>query len=195
DLLGKACVVPNSLPHGIVVADVVRVRVDESHFCRPYAVFAINSPAVVSQINQEMKGSTRPRVNLNDLRDLEIPLAPLSEQQRIVAKLEKLLGKVDACQRRLVRTPALLKRFRQSVLAAACSGRLTADWRERNPNIASVTAVFPNLKDTTDLPDTWAWCPFGDYVENFDGKRIPISANEREKRKGKFPYYGASGVI
>src|SRR5206468_9441854 len=34
DPLGKACVVPNSLPHGIVVADVVRVRVDESHFCR-----------------------------------------------------------------------------------------------------------------------------------------------------------------
>src|SRR5439155_16439844 len=62
------------------------------------------------------------------------PLPPLAEQRRIVVKLETLLGKVDACQQRLARIPILLKRFRQSVLAAACSGRLTADWREENPN-------------------------------------------------------------
>ena len=62
--------------------------------------------------------------------DFEMPLAPLAEQRRIVAKLETLLGKVDVCQRRLAKIPRLLKRFRQSVLAAACSGRLTADWRE-----------------------------------------------------------------
>ena len=49
-----------------------------------------------------------------------------------MAKLETLLGKVEAFQRRLTKIPRLLKRFRQSVLAAACSGRLTADWRERN---------------------------------------------------------------
>ena len=60
---------------------------------------------------------------------------PLAEQRRIVAKLETLLGKVDASQQRLAKIPVLLKRFRQSVLAAACSGRLTADWREENPNV------------------------------------------------------------
>ncbi|HAB16977.1 MAG TPA: type I restriction endonuclease subunit S, partial [Verrucomicrobiales bacterium] len=68
----------------------------------------------------------------NHLRDLEIPLAPLAEQRRIVAKLETMLSKVDACQQRLAKIPVLLKRFRQSVLAAACSGHLTADWREEN---------------------------------------------------------------
>jgi type I restriction enzyme S subunit len=54
---------------------------------------------------------------------------PLAEQRRIVAKLEVLLGKVSACQKRLATIPVLLERFRQSVLGAACSGRLTADWR------------------------------------------------------------------
>ena len=72
------------------------------------------------------------RVPTSFMEGLEIPLAPLNEQQRIAAKLEKLLGQVDTCQTRLARIPALLKRFRQSVLAAACSGRLTADWREKN---------------------------------------------------------------
>jgi type I restriction enzyme S subunit len=73
--------------------------------------------------------------NINNLKaehfsEIEVPIAPLAEQTRIVVKLENLLGQVDACQHRLAKIPSLLKRFRQSVLAAACSGHLTADWRE-----------------------------------------------------------------
>jgi type I restriction enzyme S subunit len=71
------------------------------------------------------------------LEKTELPLAPSAEQRRITAKLEKVLGKVDDCQKRLAKIPMLLKRFRQSVLAAACSGRLTTDWRESNPQAES----------------------------------------------------------
>jgi len=45
------------------------------------------------------------------------------------------------------------------------------------------------------LPSGWVWCALGDYVENLDGKRVPISSKLRESRKGAFPYYGASGII
>lgn len=72
--------------------------------------------------------------NINNLKaehfsEIEVPVAPLAEQRRIVAKLERLLGQVDGCQQRLAKIPALLKRFRQAVLGAACSSRLTVDWR------------------------------------------------------------------
>jgi type I restriction enzyme S subunit len=70
------------------------------------------------------------RVPTRFMEETGIPLAPLNEQSRIAAKLELLLDKVDACQKRFAKIPILLKRFRQAVLAAACSGRLTADWRE-----------------------------------------------------------------
>src|SRR6185295_17288565 len=60
----------------------------------------------------------------------DLCLPPLPEQRRIIAKLEDLLAKVSSSRQRLARVPGLLKRFRQSVLAAACSGRLTTDWRE-----------------------------------------------------------------
>jgi type I restriction enzyme, S subunit len=132
DPVGKACLIPCSLSNGIIVADVVRARMDENRALRKYVSYAINSPIVVSEINLKVKGSTRPRVNLGHIRELEIPLAPHREQHRIVAKLEKLLAKVDACKERLEKIPAILKRFRQSVLAAACSGRLTSDWRQKN---------------------------------------------------------------
>ena len=71
------------------------------------------------------------RVPTRFIEELEVPVPPVAEQRRIVAKLEQLLGIVDACQQRLAKVPALLKRFRQSVLAAGCSGWLTADWREQ----------------------------------------------------------------
>ncbi len=63
------------------------------------------------------------------LRDAQIPLAPLPEQKRIADKLDATLARVDACRERLARVAPIIKRFRQSVLAAATSGRLTADWR------------------------------------------------------------------
>jgi type I restriction enzyme S subunit len=63
----------------------------------------------------------------------QIPLPPLAEQTRIVAKVEALLARVNVVRERLAKVPAILKRFRQAVLTAACSGRLTEEWREDNP--------------------------------------------------------------
>jgi len=88
---------------------------------------------------ENREGTTVQSVKSETLREFELPLPPLAEQRRIVAKLEELLGKVSSSQQRLSRVPGLLKRFRQSVLAAACSGRLTADWREQNPDAIPAT--------------------------------------------------------
>jgi type I restriction enzyme S subunit len=52
------------------------------------------------------------------------------EQSRIAAKLDTTLAAVDACRQRLDGVAAILKRFRQAVLAAATSGELTREWRE-----------------------------------------------------------------
>ena len=70
------------------------------------------------------------RVPKDFLMGREIPLAPFLEQKRIVRKLDAVLARVDATRVRLARVPALLKQFRQAVLAAATSGALTEEWRE-----------------------------------------------------------------
>lgn len=60
---------------------------------------------------------------------MEIPLPPKAEQTRIANQLDTLLARVQACNDRFDAIPALLKRFRQTVLDAATTGRLTEDWR------------------------------------------------------------------
>ncbi len=113
--------------------------------------------------------STLPKEEL--LQDTVV-VPPLDEQRRIVAKLEKLLGKVDACQQRLAKIPVLLKRFRQSVLAAACSGRLTADWREENSDASinmSLKTKVSTAEESIEVPSPWIACRVGDVMQLKNG--------------------------
>jgi len=93
------------------------------------------------------QGGAQPNISQEIVRKHPFPLAPLAEQKRIVAKLEALLERVAGCQQRMTKIPQLLKRFRQAILAAACSGRLTADWREENPSL--------DAPKEDELPDGW----------------------------------------
>ena len=76
------------------------------------------------------KATAIPGLNREDAYRTKVNLAPLNEQKRIADKLDALLARVDACRERLDRIPLILKRFRQSVLAAATSGQLTEEWRD-----------------------------------------------------------------
>lgn len=147
-----------------------------------YLAFYLSTDDFVEFANQLNQGD-RPRVNFEQIAEHQIPVAPLNEQRRIVAKLENLLRQVDACQQRLATIPVVLKRLRQSVLAAACSGRLTADWREANPlntadsveNLIEVciaerrarlgqragSPMLPKSYELPSLPSGWSWQPLG----------------------------------
>ena len=97
---------------------------------RRFVFHLLRSPFFQNPI-LDIERSAQNGFNKDDLAEIMLPIPPLNEQQRIVVKLEKLLGKAAAAQARLRKIPVLLKRFRQSVVAAACSGRLTVDWREK----------------------------------------------------------------
>ena len=84
--------------------------------------------AILGSCSKE--GTTVASVETRLLEKLPLPLAPLNEQRRIAAKLDTTLAAVDACRQRLDGVAAILKRFRQAVLAAATSGELTREWRE-----------------------------------------------------------------
>ncbi|MEN8422256.1 restriction endonuclease subunit S [Acinetobacter junii] len=62
------------------------------------------------------------------LKELSFVIPPLAEQQVIADKLDTLLAQVDSIKARLERIPEILKQFRQSILAAAVSGKLTEEW-------------------------------------------------------------------
>jgi type I restriction enzyme S subunit len=108
-------------------------------------------------------GTTRLKLTQEAMRSIPVALAPAPEQKRIVTKIEELLKHVNASRDHLAKITKILTAFRQSVLAAACSGRLTEDWREQNP--VSLTQVADET-NYDDLPIGWKSIRVGDVIEN-----------------------------
>lgn len=131
--------------------------------------------------------------NKDDLAKIDIPIAPLSEQQRIVAKLDELMDKIDRSRARLERIPKILKRFRQSILSAAVSGKLTEEWRARNKTnneifISDTFSINEEYKLLFDLPDGWKWVALGNYVKCNRGRFSIRPRNDPRYFSGKIPF-------
>ncbi|MGL5995367.1 MAG: restriction endonuclease subunit S [Pseudomonas proteolytica] len=112
--------------------------VDSFKFLEPKFCFYLLKTLRLGDLN---KSTAIPGLNRQDAYDLEIGLPPLAEQTRIATKLDELLAQVDTLKARIDGIPVLLKRFRQSVLAAAVSGKLTEEWRTKK---ASEGTTSPN---------------------------------------------------
>ncbi len=97
---------------------------------RDYFVYWYRS--ISKHIESLGTGTTVKGIRLEVLRDLQFPISSLTEQTEIANRLDTLLAQVEVTQTRLARIPDILKRFRQSVLAAAVGGELTEEWRGKN---------------------------------------------------------------
>jgi type I restriction enzyme S subunit len=84
-------------------------------------------------------------INRAKLRALPVPLPPLPEQRRIVARIEELFSRLDAGVAALRHAKAQLQRYRQSVLAAAVTGQLTQAWREQHPDTEPAEELLERL--------------------------------------------------
>jgi len=129
--------------------------------------YSVRTPEFLDRMSELVQGALYPAVRSFDIRSFVIPIAPLAEQKRIADKLEAVLGRVDACRARLDRVPALLKRFRQSVLASATSGGLTEEWRMTNGVNDEWKNEFDNCnapEDSLELPDSWKWVAVGNLA-------------------------------
>jgi len=116
----------------------------DPEFINYYLTFAYNTGEFIKYQTQT---TNLCNLNFNEfISHVIIPIPPLNEQRRIVSKLEKLLSKVESCKDRLEKIPIILKRFRKSVLASACSGRITADWREKNPDVEPAKKLLNKIK-------------------------------------------------
>lgn len=163
ELLPRACVAPESLGPAIVKADCIRVR-SGAAVVPSFLMWVLNAPQTRERVGDSIKGVGRPRINLRDLRALELPIPPLGEQERIVAAIEEAFSKLDAGEAGLHTVRQLLKRMRDAILAAAVTGRLVP----QDPTDTPATKLLADLGvEALDspalglLPESWAWASMG----------------------------------
>lgn len=114
---------------------------------------------------QQGSGSTMLHVTKKSMEERAIPVPPTPEQRRIAAKLDTTLAAVESCRQRLDGVAAILKRFRQAVLAAATSGELTREWREESG-----------------FDFDWPEVQLGDHAVGFN-----YGTSAKSQRKGEIP--------
>lgn len=108
-----------------------------------------------------------------------IPLPPLSEQQRIVERIEELFAKLDEAKERLQEVADSFAVRKAGILHKAFTGELTKQWRREN-----------GVSD-----ESWEEKKLSEITENQDSKRIPLSKSQRDNMNRIYDYYGASGII
>lgn len=135
---GKQCIIQElPTPFGIATTEVIPIREVEGVSDKFYLFYYLLAPDVRALLTARMKGTTgRLRLGAEALAELEIPLPPLAEQCRIVAKLKALSAQLDAAVNVLKAELTRAERLQQSILKHAFSGKLVP--QDPNDEPASV---------------------------------------------------------
>ena len=159
-----------------------------------------------------------PGLSRSDYDEIEVPLPPLPEQHRIVAEIEKQFTRLDASVAALKRAQANLKRYRASVLKAACEGTLVpteaelarAEGRDYEPADRLLDHILaerrgcwesqgkgrgqykepatPDTSDLLELPEGWVWATLPQLGELNRGKSKHRPRNDPRLLGGPYPF-------
>ena len=157
------------------------------------------SPKMNYEVISSSSSTTLPIINKSRFSNLATVLPPLAEQKVIADKLDELLEQVESTKARLDAIPAILKSFRQSVLKAAVSGKLTEEWRGENeylnaPSLSEIEELWVSRYKVSDknfkkpkvtpiqnelmkLPSSWLWTQIGLACDVYVGA-TPSRKNE-----------------
>lgn len=133
------------------------IRIAVSHELQSDYIWKfMQGPVYWQQIQVVSKGTAQPGANAVILGQVAIPLPPLAEQKRIVAKLDALNAKSARARTELARIETLVSRYKQAVLSKAFNGELVG--------LVSAATEKPHAL-CWDLPFGWRWVAFEEAVE------------------------------
>ena len=196
DPLGRACIFPDDRKKSVTVVDVAIVRSGSGEFNHRWLMYFINAPAFRASVASLQSGSTRKRISRGNLARISLPVPLRSQQDGIVAEIEKQFSRLDEAVATLKRVKANLKRYKASVLKAAVESKLTEAWRKQHPNVEPASILLerilterrakwnragnyrePAVPDTTGLPllpNNWKWASLDQLLLNItDGDHQP----------------------
>jgi len=213
DPLGRACIFPGDKKKSVTVVDVCIVRPGSGSVDSKWLTYTINSPEFRSNIAALESGTTRKRIAKSKLIEIPLPVPPLSEQHRIVSKIEELFTKLDAGVRNLKKIQKEIKRYRQAALKYAFEGKLTEEWRKANKDkLEPASELLKRIKEErkkalvgkyrelptvdkskfSELPKGWEIASLGDLYEIVGGGTP--STDKKNYWNGKIPWISSADI-
>lgn len=150
--------------------------VDINTLIPQYLRYVMLSPYFVDLVNDSMYGMKMPRVGTTFLAKMVIPLPPLEEQKRIVAKIEKLMPLVDEYAESYNRLQKVDNEFedklKQSVLQYAMEGKLVKQNPSDEPasELVKASSIEKSHNEAYKIPSSWEWVRLGSGVKFINGR-------------------------
>lgn len=135
----KILAVDGCIHDGFVAFPDLPPTIDKTYL---YHYFNFIRPRIIQENKQ---GITQVNLNTNIVKDIDFPLRPLEDQQKIVAEIEKQLSRLDEAVASLKRIQTNLKRYKATVLKAAVEGGLTEQWRKDHPDIEPADQLLKRI--------------------------------------------------
>jgi len=162
---------------------------DESKIDVGYFKRFLKSAEFIRLLQEQVKGGIKTEIKPKHILPLEIDLPDIEEQRKIVAHFKSVETEDAELKIELIHQQTLLKKLRQQILQEAIEGKLTADWREKNPDVEPASELLARIKVEKeqllktqeikkqqallpitdekrpfDLPDGWVWCRLNSVI-------------------------------
>ena len=218
ELVGKVAQV-TSLPHKSTLGAFISLLRPSSEICAKFYYYQLTSTEIQSEIRRSASTTTNiSNISSSRLGEIALKVPPLPEQHRIVAEIEKHFTRLDASVDALKRAQANLKRYRASLLKAACEGRLVpteaelarSEDRDYEPADRLLERILaerrthwesqpkrrgkykepapPETSDLPELPEGWMWATMPQLGELNRGKSKHRPRNDPRLLGGAYPF-------
>lgn len=208
---GAFGIIPEELEGAIVSNDFLAYEIDQAEVDIEFFNNFLQSPIFLEACIKASRGNTnRKRVNENFFLDYQVELPTLSEQQRLITRINKAKDCIDIVDKEITHQEILLAKLKQAILQEAIQGKLTVDWRKENSDVEPGSQLLERIQQEKQrliaekkirkekplppitseeipfkIPDSWEWCRLGNLCEKTGSGSTP--------RGGKTAYV-SSGI-
>ena len=159
-----------------------------------YVIIKANERIILKEYHKD--GTTVDSIDFDKFRCLPIPLAPITEQKRIIAETKNWFALIDQIEQGKVNLQETIKQTKSKILDLAIHGKLVPQDPNDEPAIKLLKRINPDFTPCDNgqyrnIPHTWAWIKLGNLFDAVSAKRVMKSD---WKAKG-IPFYRAREIV
>ncbi len=196
-------IIPDDLEGALVTNDFMSYEVNEDQVDRDFFNVFLQSPQFLEACIKASRGNTnRKRVQEEFFLHYEVNLPDLTHQRLLIQKIERAKAAMAIAKGEIVEQKSLLTKLKQAILQEAIQGKLTADWRAKNPDTEPVSELLKRIQTEIarliaekkirkekplpeitpeeipfEIPEGWKWCKTGDLAQMSLGKMLDKAKN------------------
>lgn len=185
---GAFGIIPEELEGAIVSNDFLAYEIDQTEVDIEFFNSFLQSSIFLDACIKASRGNTnRKRVNEDFFLDYKVEIPTLSEQQRLITRINKAKDCIGIVNKEIIHQETLLTKLKQTILQEAIQGKLTTDWKKGNPDVELASQLLERIQKEKqhliaekkirkekllppitpeeipfEIPDSWEWCRFAE---------------------------------